>query len=232
MLGSKNPNESNFIKRININLPDDDNIDNKIKENVNNITLILANLDKLITNNLRKVITKELYEILDKLNTYSQSKKEENHNNFIKTIRTLDKKESLKIVDFDASDYFGIRDIEMLFNNIYNDDYYKPILVKSAFKNNYEYFEIRGIKEENQQVDDYLKEIIPHIHELIEIRKSNNRTEQKIKLSMLMNFVSSIDSHNSHSFYVNSKNVEITHASDRNEVAETLINNFKNDLEK
>ena len=49
---------------------------------------------------------------------------------------------------------------------------------------------------------------------------------------MLMDFVSSIDSHNSHSFYVNSKNVEITHASDRNEVVETLINNFKNDLEK
>ena len=32
LLGSKNPNESNFIKRITINLPDDDNIDNKIKE--------------------------------------------------------------------------------------------------------------------------------------------------------------------------------------------------------
>ena len=167
--------------------------------------MILTNLDKIITNNSRKVITQELYEILDKLNTYSQSKKEEIHNNLIKTIRTLDKKESLKIVGFDASDYFGIRDTEMLFNNIDNDDYYKPILVKSAFKINYEYFGIRGSKEENQQVDDYLKEIIPHIHELIEIRKSNNTNEQKIKLSMLMNFVSSIDSHNSHSFYVNSK---------------------------
>ena len=111
--------------------------------------MILTNLDKIITNNSRKVITQELYEILDKLNTYSQSKKEEIHNNLIKTIRTLDKKESLKKVDFDASDYFGIRDIEMLFNNIDNNDYYKPILVKGAFKNDYEYFEIRGTKEEN-----------------------------------------------------------------------------------
>ena len=49
---------------------------------------------------------------------------------------------------------------------------------------------------------------------------------------MLINFVSSIDSHKPHSFYVNSKNKEIAHASDRNEVVETLINNFKNDLEK
>ena len=28
-----------------------------------------------------------------------------------------------------------------------NDDYYKPALVKSSFKNNYEYYEIRGDKD-------------------------------------------------------------------------------------
>ena len=35
-----------------------------------------------------------------------------------------------------ALDYYGIRDIENLFSNV--DDYYKPILVESSFKNNYQ----------------------------------------------------------------------------------------------
>ena len=79
-------------------------------------------LDNFFSNKSRKTITKELYEILNKLNTYSQIKKEETHNNLLKIIRTLDKKEELKNVDCDASDYFGIRNIEMVFNNIDNDD--------------------------------------------------------------------------------------------------------------
>ena len=229
---SESPNGSNFIKKFNINIYDDDNINNKIKTKINIISLILTKLDKIITNNSRKTITKELYEILDKLDTYSQTKKEEIYNNLLKTIRTLEIKQALKNVDFDAPDYFGIRDIEMLFNDINHDDYCKPILVKSAFKNNYEYYEIRGTKEENQQVDNYLKEIIPHIHELIEIRKSNNRNEQKIQMPMLINFSSSVDSYKSNYFYINCKNVEITQASDTNEVIRTLINSFKSNLYK
>ena len=44
---------------------------------------------------------------------------------------------------------FGIRNIEHLFINIDDADYYKPQLVKSSFKNNYEYYEIRGDKNKN-----------------------------------------------------------------------------------
>ena len=34
--------------------------------------------------------------------------------------------------------------MENLITNISNDDYYKPRLIKCLFKNNYEYYEIRG----------------------------------------------------------------------------------------
>ena len=47
-------------------------------------------------------------------------------------IRFLNKKEEYRHHDRDDFDYYGIRNIESLFSDI--DDYYKPILVKTAFK--------------------------------------------------------------------------------------------------
>ena len=44
-----------------------------------------------------------------------------------------------------------MKDIENLFVNIDDADYYKPQLVRSSFKKNYEYYEIRGDKDKNYQ---------------------------------------------------------------------------------
>ena len=49
-------------------------------------------------------------------------------------------------------DYFGIRDMEHLFDNIDDDDDDdddddKAVLFRSSFKNNYEDYEIRGDKD-------------------------------------------------------------------------------------
>ena len=52
-------------------------------------------------------------------------------------------------------DYFGIRDMEHLFDNIDDDDDHddddddddKAVLFRSSFKNNYEDYEIRGDKD-------------------------------------------------------------------------------------
>ena len=46
---------------------------------------------------------------------------------------------------------YGIREIESLFDKANEKDYYKPILVKSSFKDNYKYYEGRGDKEKNYQ---------------------------------------------------------------------------------
>ena len=98
LLRSKNPNESNFIRKFTVNIDDDDdddddNIDNKIKAKVNIISLQLMKLAKTITNNSRKSITKELYEILKKPERYSQTKKEEIFNNLLNIANTLTIKE-------------------------------------------------------------------------------------------------------------------------------------------
>ena len=52
-----------------------------------------------------------------------------------------------KYHDRDDQDYYGIKDIENLFGNVVDVDYYKPILVKSCFKDNYKYCESRGDKD-------------------------------------------------------------------------------------
>ena len=59
-------------------------------------------------------------------------------------VRDLDNKEKYSLYDLDDLDYYGIRDIENLFDKVNEEDYYKPILVKSSFKSNYKYYESRG----------------------------------------------------------------------------------------
>ena len=49
----------------------------------------------------------------------------------------------------------GIRDIENLFDEVSQEDYFKPILIKSSFKGNYKYYESRGDKEK-KSVKQYL----------------------------------------------------------------------------
>ena len=71
-------------------------------------------------------------------------------------------------------DYFGIRELENLFTNDDNDDdnYYKPVLVKSSFKNNYKYYESRGDKDKKLSVKQYLYMIMPYLSDLINDHKN------------------------------------------------------------
>ena len=65
-----------------------------------------------------------------------------------------------------------MRDIENLFNNDDNDgDYYKPILVKSSFKDKYKYYESRGDKDKKLSVKQYLYKIIPYLRDIINDHK-------------------------------------------------------------
>ena len=75
-----------------------------------------------------------------KTDNLSDNEKEKIYNDLVKLANTLDKEEKYKIIGHDDLDYFGIRELEGLFDytGIDNDDYYKPVLVKSSFKNNYQ----------------------------------------------------------------------------------------------
>ena len=126
------------------NSTSDDTYDGKIKDKINDIRIILSRLGKIVTKKDRKKIKKELYEIEKKQNL-SESEKEEIYDHLIELLNTLDKKEEHKVSDHDELDYFGIRELENLFTNDddNDDNYYKPIFVKSSFKNNYKYYESR-----------------------------------------------------------------------------------------
>ena len=54
-----------------------------------------------------------------------------------------------------------------LFDGVKEEDYYKPILVKSSFKGNYKYYESSGNKEKRLSGKRYLNKITPHLYDLI-----------------------------------------------------------------
>ena len=196
----KNLLEDNYIKYIG------NNIDDEIKGKINNIRIVLVRLGNIITKKDKNKFRKELYEI-EKKKKYTKMHKERIYSYLIELANTLDRKEEYKYSDYNDLDYFGIRDIQNLFDHINNDDYYKPILVKSSFKNSYEYYEIRGDKDKILSIKQYLYIVIPYLAELI--NKKNKNKEQKIQLSMGVNFMCIIDKKKSRTFYVNSDNEEI-----------------------
>ena len=127
-------------------------------------------------------------------------------------------------------DNFGLRDIENLFHNIDDSDYYKPALVKSSFNNNYEEYEMRGDRNKNLSVEQYFYMITPKLAELID--KKKNKNEQKIQLSMGLNFKHTKDRDKNRTFYVKSDNVEIRIGSNTIDVITILFESFLNNYQK
>ena len=171
--------------------------------------MILSRLGNILIKSDRKKIKKELYEVEKKQNL-SDNEKEEIYDHLVELANTLDKKEEHKHSDHDDLDYFGIRELENLFtNDDYNDDnYYKPVLIRSSFKNNYEYYEIRGDKDKKLSIKQYLYVVMPGLADLIN-KKKNDRVECKIELNIGVNFISTNDSGEIRTFYVRSDNDEI-----------------------
>ena len=97
--------------------------------------MILGRLGNTITKNDRRKIKKELYEIENRKNL-SDIEKEKNFVNLAELVNKWNKKQKYKYHDRDDLDHHGIRDIENLFDNDNDNDYYKPIFVKSSFKEN------------------------------------------------------------------------------------------------
>ena len=142
---SNNTNVNNSTN-VNNNTNDDDTYDGKIIDKVSDIRVILSRLGDIVTKNDREKIKKELYEIENKTNI-SDGENERIDDNLLELVNKLNKKEKYRYHDRDDLDYHGIRDIENVFDNIDDDDYYKAKLVKSYFDENYKYYESRGDKD-------------------------------------------------------------------------------------
>ena len=90
-----------------------------------------------------------------------------------------------------------------------DEDYYKPIITKGAFNNNYIQHESKGDKGKNLSTKKYLNMIKPYLSDIINEHKTQKKwridsgnkiiehktqSEWKIQLTMAINFISSKDS--------------------------------------
>ena len=171
--------ERNYLKHFNINTnaSSNNNVNNntnddddKISDRKSDIRTILSRLGNIVTKNDRKKFKKELYDKERKIRKGKE--KEKIYDGLVELVRTLDKKEKYKYHDRDDLDYHGIRDIGNLVDNVDDNDYYKPILVKSSSKENYQYYESRGHKDKELSVTQYLSMIKPYLSDLINGQKA------------------------------------------------------------
>ena len=206
------------------------NTDDKTKGKISNIRTMLSTLGNTVTNNDRKKITKELYE-KEKKENLSDKEKEENLNYLVNLKNTLNKKEEYKYHDRDDLDYYGIRDIENLFGNVDVDDdnYCKPILVKSSCKNNYKYYESWGDRDKKLSVKQDLYKIMPYLIDLINDHKTirNESNEWKNQLNIHVNFVYSNDTGEIRTIFVWRDNKEIRSGNETDDVFKGLFSQKK-----
>ena len=226
--------ERNYMKHFNNNTNDDNNntYDGKIRDKISDIKMILGRLGNTVANNDRKKVRRKLYEI-EKKENLSDKEKEKIYDNLVEIVNKLNKKEKYRYHDRDDLDYHGIRDIENLFDADNNEDYYKPILVKSSFKENYKYYESRGDKDKKLSVKQYLYKIMPYLSDLINENKAieNNSNEWKIQINMHVNFVSSNDTGGTRTIFVWSNDEEIR-SGNETDIIKGLINSFLNNYQK
>ena len=178
LLKSESSNaERNYMKHFNDNTNDDNNTnddiyDGKIRDKISDIRMILIRLGNIVASNDREKTKNELYETENKKNL-SDKEKEKNYDNLVELVNTLIKKEKYKYHDRNDLDYHGIGDMENSFDDVDNDDYYTPILVKGSFDENHKYYESRGDKDKKLSVTQYLHKIVPYLRDIINENKAN-----------------------------------------------------------
>ena len=122
-----------------------------------------------------------------------------------------------------------------------DEDYYKPIIVKSAFYGSYIQYESKGDEGKSLSIKKYLKMIMSYLIDIINEHKthglaryhSGNKSwleetssQWKIQLTTAINFISSKDSDKTRTMHTKSNNVEIMIGSETDEIIEDLFKSF------
>ena len=222
----------NFKKYFNNNNTNDDTYDDKTRGKISDINMIFSTLGNIITDKDRRKITKELHE-KEKKKNLSDKEKEEIYDYLVKLVKNLDKKEKYQYHDRNDLDYYEIKDKENLFGNV-DDDSYKPILIKSSFKDNYKYYECREDKDKSLSVKQYLHKILPYFSDRINDHKAirNKSNEWKVQINMQVNFNFSKDSGETRTIYVWSDNEEIRSGNGTDDIIKELFKSFLNNYQK
>ena len=149
--------------------------------------------------------------------------------------------------DYDDIEYIGIKNIRDLFDLSIHEDYYKPIITRGAFNNNYIQYESKGDKGKNLTIKEYFNMIKPYLSDIINDHKthvlvrhhSGNKTwveetpsEWKIQLTMAINCISSNDSGETCTMHTKSNNLEIMRGSETDEIIDELFESFLQKFQK
>ena len=128
-----------------------------------------------------------------------------------------------KYHDYDDYEYKEIKDIKDIFKLSIDEDYYKPILVKSGYNGNYVQYESKGdkilaLKEYLALIEKYLKELINYY---------KNKGKWKLQLTAEINFVSlKPGSDETRIMHTRSDNEEFMNGYDTDEIIKGLFESF------
>ena len=189
----------------------------KNKKRIDSIREDFKNLSYKLSKSELKEIKNNLYNI--------EKTKQFNSKKTNKRLIDLEKKllELKKYHDHDDNEYRRIKDIKDLFKLSNDEDYYKPVLLKSGYNNNYVQYESKG--DRILEIHEYLTLIEKYLRELINHYK--NKGEWKIQLTGAINFVSlKPGSDETRVMYTRSFNEEIMEGSDTDEVIKSLFESF------
>ena len=151
----------------------------------------------------------------------TKTQKDNIYNRLLEIERGINLIKKYKKINHGDKKYYGLKDIEHLYKDL--GEYYRPILAKQAFNNNYEFYTIRGDKNKELSLKEYIDMITPYLYEIINKKKSTN---QKTQLGIGINFSNLIDKEKNHTSYIKSKNIEILPGDNTNEIIKELTSSF------
>ena len=114
--------------------------------------------------------------------------------------------------------------LDYLFNELNEEDYYKPTEVKSAFDGSYLLYESRGDKDAKLSLYEYFDKIKPYLKDMRDDYKSKG--EWKIQITMRIIFISFIDENETQVMHTKTDNVEIMNGTDTSDAINELIDSF------
>ena len=114
--------------------------------------------------------------------------------------------------------------LDYLFNEVNEEDYYKPTEVKTAFDGSYMLYESRGDKDAKLALYEYFDKIKPYLNDMIDDYKSKG--EWKIQITMRIIFVSFIDKNETQVMHTKSDNIKIMNGTNTINAMNELIDSF------
>ena len=120
-----------------------------------------------------------------------------------------------------------------LFDEI-NEDYYEPVITRSAFNGNYTQYESRGDKYKSLSPEEYPKMSRPYLRDMINKHKAPSEDfldsdlygECKIQLIMQINFISFLDTREIRTMQSKSENIKILMGSKTGDTVEFFTSNL------